>query len=246
MKKRLLWGLGVLLVLLIGVSVVLLTRTTDTEPINIYKDIDPSKPGHQSGKKLAESDKFIEWWEDGKVKLVPDDSQQVEGNMSNGQETDKFPDFNSLTPEQRQHIYNQFYIQCGVPPPPPGYKYRWKDRWVPLLDENGNPVLQKIGDPIVEVQMGIGFAPTLDEFEKYNELDEAWGLAEARGDAAEAKRLKAEMDALEASAQRMMPIGVVSGSIGAEAKSKARSFRKEAYNAALREHGLGHLISPWD
>ena len=246
MKKRLLWGLGVLIVLLIGVSVVLLTRTTDTEPIIIYKDVDPSKPGHQSGKKLAEKDKFIEWWEDGKVKLVPDDSQQVEGNMSNGQETDKFPDFNSLTPEQRQHIYNQFYIQCGVPPPPPGYKYRWKDRWVPLLDENGNPVLQKIGNPIVEVQMGIGFAPTKEEYKRWNKLFYDEGLAEARGDTAEVERLKAERNALEASAQRMMPTGVTSFGTTAEENSKSDRLMKEAYNAALREHGLAHLISPWD
>lgn len=247
MKRKLYTGLGVLLVLIIGISVVMLTRTTDTGPIIIYKgDTEPLKPGQKSDKKLSETKKFTEWFEKEKATLVPNDNEQAKDSMPDGQGANKFPDFRSLTPEQQQHIYDQFYTQFGLKPPPRGYDYRWKDAWVPLLDENGNPILHKIGDPIVEVQMGIDFAPTKEEYKKYNELDEAWGWAEARGDIAEAKRLKAEMEALEASAQRMRPIGVMSSSVGDKAISKARSFRKEAYNNALREHGLAHLISHWD
>lgn len=246
MKRKLYWGLTILIILLVGVTVVMLTRTTDTEPKTVYKDVDPEKPGQQSDKKLSETKKFTKWFEKEKATLLSNDTEQVKGNNPDMQEADKFPDWNSLTPEQRQHIFDQFYVQFGLKVPPRGYDYRWKDVGVPYLDENGNPVLRRLDEPIVEVQMGIDFAPTLEEFKKYNELDEAWGWAEARGDTAEAKRLKAERDALEASAQRRRPIGVTSFGTTTEQNSKSDRLMTEAYNAALREHGLAHLISPWD
>lgn len=53
MKSRLYWGLAILIVLLVGVSVVMLTRTTDfSKPIEIYDnpgELDISNP------------KFSEW-----------------------------------------------------------------------------------------------------------------------------------------------------------------------------------------
>ena len=41
--KKLYWGLAILIILLIGVSVFLVIRNTDTEPKTIYKDVEPSK-----------------------------------------------------------------------------------------------------------------------------------------------------------------------------------------------------------
>ena len=170
---------------------------------------------------------------------IPDETSD------DAQETDNTPDFWSLTPEQQKHIFDQFYVQFGLKPPPLGYNYKWKDVGVPLLDENGNPLLHKIGEPDVRIQMRVGFAPTREEFEKYNQLSEDWGWAEARGDVAEAERLKAELYALEASVQRMRPF-VMSISVGDEAAAKASRAMTEKLNATLREHGLEHLISPWD
>ena len=44
MKTKIYWGLSIILsVILIGVSAFLLTRPTDTEPKNIYRDVDPSE-----------------------------------------------------------------------------------------------------------------------------------------------------------------------------------------------------------
>ncbi len=245
MKQKLYWGLAILIILLVGVSVVMLTRTTDNEPRIVYTDVDPSKPGHSSDKKLSETDKFQKWLEEGKATLVSDDSEQVEGDMPDEQESNKFPDWHSLTPEQKQHIYDQFYVQLGLDPPPPGYEYRWKDINVPLLDENGNPVLHKKDEPFIEVHMGIGFAPTLEEFKKYNKLIDDQGWAESRGDVAEVERLQSEIEALEASVQRMRPLNVTAMVSNAKADSKADRMAKEARDAAFREHGLAHLITPW-
>lgn len=248
MNRKLYWGLGVLLVLLIGVSAFLLLQNTDTEPKSVYIDVDPSKANDPSAQKLSETDKFTQWFDKNKATLVSDDSKQANDSNPDMQEADKFPDWNSLTPEQQQQIFDQFYIQFGLEIPPKGYDYDWKEPGVPHLDGNGNPVLRRLDEPTVRVRWGIGFAPTLEEFKKYKELDEAWGWAEARGDTSEAQRLKSKLDALTASVQKMRPLTVSSTSKNAEHKSKAHRLRREKMREALREHGLEHLISYelWD
>ena len=246
MTRRFYWGLVILITLLIGVTVVMLTRTTDTEPRNVYIDVDPSEVNQPPAKKLAETKKFTEWFEENGATLVSDESGQVKGDMPDEQEADKFPDWHSLTPEQQQAIYDQFYIQFGLKVPPRGYDYHWKEPGVPYLDENGNPVLRRLDEPIIKIRMGVGFAPTKEQFEKYNQLKEDRWQAKKRDDVAEVERLTAEIEALEASAQRMRPLSVSSSGTTAEQALKSRRMAKEKFNAALREHGLEHLISPWD
>ena len=216
----------------------------------------------QTVKALTESDDFQQWWQERKAPSqtvaseVPksDEARQVSegvvepavvGAPTDDPESDDTPDFWSLPGEERQRIIDQFYHQRGLKPPPKGYKYRWKEIGVPLLDENGDPVLQKEGEPWVEVKMGVGFAPTLEEYERYQQLYEDQGWAESRGDVAEANRLTAEMEALEASVQRMRPLYTITSWVGAEAESKSSRVAREKLNAALREHGLEHLISPY-
>ncbi|MDE0634479.1 MAG: hypothetical protein OXI43_01315 [Candidatus Poribacteria bacterium] len=178
-----------------------------------------------------------------KAEQVAAESQQADGSLPTGQQAGKFPDWHSLTPEQRQQIADQFYIQFGLEVPPRGYDYHWKEPGVPYVDANGNPVLRRLDEPLIEVEMGIGFAPTLEEFKRHKQLMDAWIAASGSGDVAEEARLQAEVEALEASAQRMRPLSAMSISTTAEQKSKARSLRKEKYNAALREYGLEHLIN---
>ncbi len=43
MRKKMIWGIAPLIVLLIGVSAVLLMRTTDTQEKTVYIDVEPSK-----------------------------------------------------------------------------------------------------------------------------------------------------------------------------------------------------------
>ena len=218
----------------------------------------------QTAKATAESEDFQQWWlqRNAKEKAVaaevpPSDvvseADRTEDVAETASETetpaadeqDDFPDFSSLSPEHQQQIFDQFYLQHGLKPPPKGYKYRWKDMGVPLLDENGDPVLQKEDEPWVVIEYGIGFAPTLEEFERYEKLQDDQGWAESRGDVAEVARLTAEIEALEASVQRMRPLGAMTTWTSAEAKSKSSQFSKEKMNAALREYDLEHLISPY-
>ena len=248
MTRRIYWGIATLIILLIGVSAVLLLRNTDTEPVKVYRDVDPLKANDPSAKNLSETDKFNEWWEANKAMLVSDDSKQANDSNPDSQESNKFPDWQSLTPEQQQQIFDQFYVQFGLEVPPKGYDYVWKDAGIPHLDENGKPMLRRLDEPVIDIEYGIGFAPTLEEFKKYKEIDEAWGWAEARGDTSEAQRLKSELDALTASVQRMRPLFVSSTSTNSEQKSKSDRMAKEAMRKSLREYGLEHLISYglWD
>jgi len=120
-----------------------------------------------------------------KAEQVAAEGQQANGSLPTGQQAGKFPDWGSLTPEQRQQIADQFYIQFGLEVPPRGYDYHWKEPGVPYLDANGAPVLRRLDEPIVEVTMGIGFAPTLEEFKRHKQLMDAWIAASGSGDVAE-------------------------------------------------------------
>lgn len=62
MTRRIYWGLAILIVLLIGVSVVMLTRTTDTKPPTvIYRgDVEPSTVDNVSKKQPTEPKQLTE------------------------------------------------------------------------------------------------------------------------------------------------------------------------------------------
>ena len=218
----------------------------------------------QTAKALAESEDFQQWWQERNAKekavaaevAVSDDAVNASHPEGVGDsavlqapredsQPDNIPDFRSLSPEEQQQILDQFYLQRGLNPPPKGYKYVWKEIGVVLLDDNGDPVLQKEGEPWVTVKYGIGFAPTREEFERYEQLQEDQGWAESRGDVAEVERLTAEIEALEASVQRMRPLSTMTTWASAEEKSNADRVRDEKFNAALREYDLEHLISPY-
>ena len=249
MNRKHYWGIAALIVFVIAAGGFIYWQLSEIQDVE-----------RQQAETLAETEKFKKWW---KERNAPPKNDSAEGPMPDGtadtgkrgdagvspeksedvQEADNTPDWNSLTPEQQQHIFDQFYVQMGLKPPPRGYRYRWKSQGVPLLDENGNPLLLKIGEPDVRLLMRVGFAPTREEFERYMQLLNEHALAEGRGDVAEVERLYAEIEVLEASVQRMRPF-VMSISLGDEASAKASRAMKEKLDAALREHGLEHLILP--
>ena len=151
----------------------------------------------------------------------------------------------TLSKEQLQEIYDSFYTRFGLPPPPRGYKYRWTDKNVPLLDENGKPVLHKIGDPHVNVAIEIGFAPTKEEYEKLNQLKDDLSQAEFRGWDDKVASLTEEIETLESLVQRERPVlkGIMwSGKKGTHDSNRSWRIADEQLNEALRSYDLGHLI----
>ena len=252
MKSRMKWGVAILILLLVTAAVfVILREIADNRELN---------------DQLTEAEELVEQINQRKIsenkqspKESVDDSQQIDNrngdNLSDAretdgtpdvQETDGIPDWSSLTPEQRQAIFDQYYIQIGLKPPPPGYRYRWKAENVPLLDENGDPVLHKTGEPEVHIKMGLGFAPTREELEEYEQLKRDMNLALASGDVAEKDRVLAEMEAFEASVRRMRPVHAGTLATNSEEISKSHRVTREKLRAALREYGLGHLIPDYE
>ena len=248
MTRRIYWGLAILIVLLVGVSVFLLTQTTDTEPSTFYTDVAPSKSDQSSTPKLEETDKFTKGFEEGNATLVSDDTEQAKGNMSDEQKADKTPDWNSLTPEHQKQIYNQFFKQFGLEVPPLGYTYRWEEPGIPKRDENGNPILHKRGDPIIDIVMSKAFTPTIDEYEMLKTLEIEIGWQHGQGDKNKAESLQSDYDKLYEKVQRERP--TVTGWIWAAPKSekssdpdKPKRIASEKLKAALIEHGYSYLIS---
>lgn len=158
--------------------------------------------------------------------------------------------FEDLSPEERKQIFKAFYHERGLKPPPKGYDYRWADIDVPLLDDQGNPILHKIGEPIVDIEIRVGFAPTQEEYKRYTQLERDKYLSEQQGDTVQASKIAAEIKQLESDAQRERPflkntLWVASPAEVAKDPHKAERLAREKLNAALREYGLGHLISPY-
>ncbi len=142
-------------------------------------------------------------------------------------------------------IYDQFYIQLGLKPPPQGYEYRWADKNVPLLDENGNPVLHKIGDPYVDIAIEVGFAPTKEEYEQLNQLKIDKLQAEFRGSVDKLAVITEEIEQLEAAVQRERPVLKTTMWMGEEGtydRERTRRMAREQLNEALRSYNLEHLI----
>ncbi|MXZ81658.1 MAG: hypothetical protein F4Z15_09985 [Gammaproteobacteria bacterium] len=190
--------------------------------------------------------------------VVSDTSQgghsHADGTKHNGEETTQpaekkltHTEIMQLPLEQQKQIFNSFYTQHGLKPPPRGYDYRWKEPGIPLLDENGDPILHKRGEPIVEITMQKAFTPTLEEYKMLEALDIEAGWQKHQGNIAEAEKLRAEHDQLYEKVQRVRPAGgsiywVAPKSVKERDPQKGRRMLKEKLRAALIEQGYSYLI----
>ncbi|MYB02055.1 MAG: hypothetical protein F4118_07720 [Acidimicrobiaceae bacterium] len=241
MTRRMYWGIATLIILLIGFSVFLLTRTPETEPDIIYRAPTPSEK--------AEVDRNIQDAIDNKAQknssILEVDGPQVKQTETKLQ-NDPQSDLKDLSREQLQEIYDSFYTRFGLKPPPPGYEYRWADINVPLLDENGQPVLHKIGDPIIDIAIEVGFAPTKEEYDQLNQLKRDKKTAKFKGLVEQAASITQKIEELEALVQRERPVlkGTMWMGKPGEAynRERVRRMSREKLNEALRSYGLEHLI----
>ena len=142
--------------------------------------------------------------------------------------------------------HERIYKKYGVQPPPPGYAYRMSDPGVLRLDEDGNPILYKKGEAVFDIVIGIGFAPTYEQYQHYLHLIRLRDAARHAGNDNRADRLNAEIGQLKADAQGEIP--VVSCSLGvpkhlAEAAIKKADRRaSEIMKQAYIDMGLGYMI----
>ena len=160
-----------------------------------------------------------------------------------GEKNTAAPDF---TPEELIAMDKAFYTQQGLKPPPRGYQYLYDGVNQVRRDEAGNPVLHKIGDPVVTIRIETGFAPTREQLQRYDQLIDDKGRAEGAGDTARAAEIAEEIERLELASRGDVPVMsfslMVPGYMDYDAAyRKADRMAREALYNARREMGLEHL-----
>lgn len=147
--------------------------------------------------------------------------------------------FAELTPAQQRAAMDQFYRDRGLEPPEPGYTY--------YFDEQGRAHYHKEYEPIVKIETQIGFAPTLVQYERYQQLQGLLETAKTEGDTAKILQLSTEIDRLKQDAQGEIPTGASVVTFGAPDESiesaKQRGVQKaaEQLDKAYAERNLQHL-----
>ena len=155
-------------------------------------------------------------------------------------------DMSKLSSEEYEQVMIQFYQQAGVAPTPEDYEYLWEAPWVVKRGVSGEPVLHKIGDPIINIFYIKGFAPTPEQHARYQDLVRVHNDAVSDGDTIAVEQALQKMSNLQDEAQGDLPVvdstlKVPDSMNLAAAKENERQKVKEALDAAYAELGLSHL-----
>ncbi len=146
-----------------------------------------------------------------------------------------------FSPAEAKRAMSAWFEKAGVPPPPRGYEYIWDDAWVVKRDANGEPVINKIGEPYIQVHTITAFAPNPEQARRYKELRMQRRGLHAAGKFAELEEIRAEMYRIVDAAQGPYPL-VTAAASGRAARSRVAQRSREAFDQALVDFGLGHLI----
>ena len=241
--------LSVFIVAICAVGLYLLAIQPPPEPAKIYKVVEPEKPTEQPTTEAPVGDTSQGGhvhadgtWHEGphetEVQPVPEAPAAAERELKPrpGSFLEKY--LSQFSPDEAKRAMSAWYGQAGVPPPPRGYKYIWDDAWVVKRDADGNPVLNKIGEPYIQVHTITAFAPNPEQARRYKALKEQYLRTT---DPNEEARIVSEQYRIVDEAQGPYPF-VTGFASGKEAKSKVKQRMREAREKALVEFGLGHLV----
>ena len=249
MRKKMIWGFGALILIigLVGVSAVLLMWNTDTEPPTVYRgDVEPSKEIMDSLRNQSlknnppPAEPGYKWvwhhnhWDKVPVPPTPAKVTPVIPKTTKVTKTTS-DDKTFYTP-----YYMRIYKKYGVDPPPIGYTYRMLEPGILRLDENGNPILKKIGAPVVDIHKVPGFAPTYEQYIHYKELIRLRDHERRTGNDAAADQLNAEIRQLKDQAQGLIPIA--SSSRGRATEEEEDRLVSKVLRQAYIDMGLGYMI----
>ena len=154
--------------------------------------------------------------------------------------------------EKRNAFYKERF---GLGPPPEGYGYLLIDGNEVVLNPDGTPVLQQMELPDgtrmeYEIEMIMGFAPTREQWERYQQLKQDREVALHREDRAEAARIQTEITQIEKTARGLVPRGgsgswMIPGHLDTPAyQAKLSKMEDELTNKALIHMGMEYLIRP--
>ena len=243
--------ISVFIVAIVGIGLYLLATQPPKEPIVIYKAVEPiEKPPQQPTTAQAPVGDTSQGghvhadgtWHEGphetEVQPVPEGNAADAGELKPrpGSFLEKY--LSQFSPAEAKRAMSAWFEQAGVDPPPRGYEYIWDDPWVVKRDANGNPVINKIGEPYIQVHTITAFAPNPEQARRYKELNDQQLRTT---DPKEEARIVSEMYRIVDAAQGPYPFVTASAS-GKKARSKVDQRMREAHEKALVELGLGHLV----
>ncbi len=241
MRRKMYWGIAVLIVILFTVGVFLLTqRNIDMEPDVVFEPPSPEviqkikddiaeRNAQEAAKPPPPGASPNGHWHDGVWHNEPhvvEKQDALPTELPSSFQTKivwvsdtrgylpHAPPLNAEPQTDATPFYRRLYKRYGVEPPPPGYAYVRSDPNVITLDKNGNPILYKRGEALFEITKITGFAPTYEQYQQYQQLRARRDAARNRGDKAEAERLIAEIAKFKADARGSIPF--ISSSLATE------------------------------
>ena len=231
----------VFIVAICAVGLYYLQTQPPKDPIVIYKPVEPLPKSteqppadapvgdtSQGGHIHADGT-----WHEGPHEPVetPHDGPQPETPISLEEEIRAHQQW--LASAEGQKVINAAYKQAGLEPPPPNHYY--------VKDEKGVFQLHSIFEPVVQIRLIDGFAPTPAQLERYLYLQESLSDAMRRDAHAEVDAIRSEIETLRSEARGKVPQAIGSWMTKA-AKSKVDSAMKEKTDQAYRDLGLGHMV----
>ena len=270
MKNKLYWGLGILIVLLIGAFVFVM--------VNEYAENDQIEAESKETENLADSNNHREaenrppppgksfeggghWhgdeWHDAPHEPTEQAVQPIVKTIESDQAKKDKPlgyicpfcncNHDELTLEEAKQCrrdYEAGYLaKYGVNPPPVGAKWRH------FFDKNGNAHVLYPGEvTVINVDTKIGFAPTKEQFDRYQQLKQNHRNAVREKRHTDAKTIAEEIRQLKAQAQGKIPVGafvLLDADISMSKERQKELQIQAAYKAqrdAYIEMGLTHIM----
>ena len=261
MRRKLYWGIAVLIIILfVAGNFLLIQRSIETEPDVVFEPLSP-----EVIPKI--NDDIAERKVEDTVKSPPSGEAEENGywHGDHWHKTQPPP-----LQGKKLHIKKEFYASLGLVhfitvskvvmlptekefyslglvPPPKGFYYRMHTDNTPVLGENGKPRLFTYYEPVFSVFTRIDFAPTPEQYAHYQKLVSELEAAYRNKDDVEYARITAKIEKFEASAQAEIPdftysVGVPThlyetGAYQNEIRRRAKEMRAKLYE----EWGLGHL-----
>lgn len=259
MRKKMIWGLGVLILIigLVGVSVVLLMRNTDTEPPTVYRgDVEPSKEIMDSLRNQSlknnppPAEPGYKWvWHHNHWDKVPISAENTTPNANQrqiGNGVKEVP-----LPSTTEKLKRRKWLREGEVKE--GHFYLVDEDGYLVCDEKGELIQTPYGDPAFRIFTVIGFRPTYEEYQEYKRIEERlWEVYRSEtyrsGDKTEYKRINAELSRFRREHQGELPDLTATTVFPDDylPRTPERSARLERLTSAkkdqlYREWGLGYL-----
>lgn len=137
--------------------------------------------------------------------------------------------------------------RAGVKPPPPGYEY-WRRGGNIALDSDGNPVLYKENGFTIQIQLSIGYAPTLEQHKRVSLLEAERNKKYILDDSVAVKHLDIEIAHLKHQVKGELPAiqmpDIIVGTPTKEWWEKHDKVYRQARETVYKAFSLQHIIPP--